>query len=566
VADIDGGEILVRGLVAEGVEIIFAIADISYSPIFRSAEDKGIRLVGGRHESAEVHMAEAWARVTGGIAVAMAGMGPGVANLVPGVINAWIEGAPVVVIATQRTERADRAVRRGRFQYTPQIDVFRPVTKYAGKIPDARRIPEYLREAFRFARSGRPGPVYLEVADEVLRQTVAEEKLSVPEPSRYRPVAAAPAQDAVEEAARMIAEAKEPLLLAGQGVLWADASGALVELAEHAGALMMSTSAARGAVPEHHLHAPNFNLPGGTTAAQQADLVLAVGTQVGEMMGYGRPPRWGQPASQRWIQLDCDPASIGVNREVDQALVGDAKLGLAALTKALREILPKRPLSDAAARHVAGDHEIRTQVLASFPADSDRIHPGYLAARVAEFFPADAIACFDGGNTGIWAHLAHQIQTPRSFLWSGHFGHLGTGLPYAIGAKLAHPNRPVYLFTGDSAFGFNLQELETAAREKLDINIIINCDFAWGMERLGQQLEIGRVIGVDTSHTRYDEVARGMGCHGELIEKSEEIIPALERAAAHRGPAVVQALVDVQANAMPPGLAEFAAMYSAKDD
>jgi len=563
-AEIDGGELLVRGFAAGGVEIIFAIADISYTPVFRSAERAGMRIVGGRHESAEVHMADGWARVTGGIAVAMAGMGPGAANLVPGVINAWIEGTPVVVVATQRTQRSHLSIRRGRFQYTPQIEVFRPVTKFAGQIPDARRIPEYVREAFRCAVTGRPGPVYLEVADEILRQTVEEEKVEVGSLARYRSPAATPDADAIEAASDLLAAAAFPLILVGQGVQSAGATAEVIELAERAGALLMSTSAARGAVPEDHPQVLNLNLAG-SEVTQKADLVLAIGTQIGEMIGYGKPPRWGQPGEQRWIQLDSDPASIGVNRDVDLALLGDARLGAAALDASLQARGVRRPLSEAGRHCVESGRELRTQLLASFSGEAKPIHPGYLAVRVAEFFPQDAIVCFDGGNTGIWAHLAHQIRAPRSFCWSGHFGHLGTGLPYAIAAKLACPDRPVYLFTGDSAFGFNLQELETAVREGVDIVIVINCDYAWGMERLGQQLEMGKAVGVDTSPTRYDQVAMGMGGQGELVDDPQQIGPALKRAAEYPGPAVVQVLVDREINANPPGLAEFAQMYSAVD-
>jgi len=563
---IDGGELLVRGLEAEGVQAIFAIADVSYTPIFRSAEAHGMRIVGARHESANVHMADGWARVTGGIAVAMAGLGPGVANLVPGVITAWIEGIPVLVIATQRTDRAHRAIRRGRFQYTPQIDVFRPVTKFAGAVPDARRIPEYVREAFRCALSGRPGPAYLEVADEVLRQKVDEAKVQGGvEPARYRAAPGAPDRAQLDAAAALLADAAFPLVLAGSGVLRAGAWEELRALVEQTGALLLTTHGARGALPEDHPQVVMFMTPGGAQATREADLVLAVGTQVGEMMGYGRPPRWGAPAAQRWIQLDADPASIGVNREVDLALVGDARAGLGALLAALRARGPARMPGARLRECVAACRQAREAVESLARTDTFPIHPARLAREVASFFPRGAIACFDGGNTTVWAHLFHRFATPRSLLWTSHFGHLGTGLPYAIGAKLACPDRPVYLFTGDSAFGFNLQELETAARERANIVVVINCDFAWGMEHLGQMLEMGKTIGVVTSPVRYDEVARALGCHGERVERAEEIRPALERAAASGKPAVVQVLVDAAENVSPPGLLEFAQMYAALD-
>lgn len=196
--------------------------------------------------------------------------------------------------------------------------------------------------------------------------------------------------------------------------------------------------------------------------------------------------------------------------------------------------------------------------------DSSPVHPGRLAVEVAHFFTDDAIVCFDGGNTGLWAHLAHTFRRPRSLMWTGHFGHLGTGLPYAIGAKLANPDRPVYLLTGDGAFGFNLQELETAARHGVAIIAIVACDFAWGMEEIYMQKVAGTTVNVRHSKVRYDDVARALGCHSELVEHPSELRPALERATASGKPAVVQVVIDDRENINPPGLDDFHGMYAAE--
>ena len=177
--------------------------------------------------------------------------------------------------------------------------------------------------------------------------------------------------------------------------------------------------------------------------------------------------------------------------------------------------------------------------------------------------PGDAIACFDGGNTTLWAHLAHELRHPRSLLWTSHFGHLGTGLPYALGAKLAAPERPVYLLTGDGAFGFNLQELETAAREGIPVVVVVACDFAWGMEVVHMQKAAGTDAGVRMSATRYDEVARAMGCFGVRVRRPDELEPALAAARASGRPAVVQVEIDAGENEQPPGLDDFVAMYAA---
>ena len=172
--------------------------------------------------------------------------------------------------------------------------------------------------------------------------------------------------------------------------------------------------------------------------------------------------------------------------------------------------------------------------------------------------------CIDGGNTGLWAHLACTLRRPRSLLWTGHFGHLGTGLPYAIGAKLAYPDRPVCLLSGDGAFGFNLQELETAARHHANVVAVVSCDFAWGMEEVYMEKVAGTTVGVKHTHVRYDKVAEALGCYGECVEDPSELRPAFERACAAGKPAVVQVVIDDRENINPPGLDDFHGMYAAE--
>jgi acetolactate synthase-1/2/3 large subunit len=337
-------------------------------------------------------------------------------------------------------------------------------------------------------------------------------------------------------------------------------------VAEHVGALVMTTAGARGAVPEDHSQSVGFGFPWGTPAHLDSDVILAVGTVAGETVQFLMPPAWAGPERQRVIHLDADPAQIGVNRAVDLALVGDAKAGLAALLARLRERGSQRAPGDAASTYAREFHEFRDALGDSYAAiDTAPLHPGRLAVEVARFFDDSAIICIDGGNTGLWAHLACTFNRPRSLLWTGHFGHLGTGLPYAIGAKLAHPDRPVCLLSGDGAFGFNLQELETAARHHVNVVAVVSCDFAWGMEEVYMEKTAGTTVGVKHTRVRYDEVARALGGHGECVEHPDDLGPALERACAAGKPAVVQVVVDDRENAHPPGLDEFVGMYAAED-
>jgi len=564
VASIDGGEVVVRAMRAHGIETMFTISDIGQSPMLRSAEQAGLRLVSPRHESAGVHMADGWARARGGLAAVAGAAGPGVANMVPGLICASVEGVPLLAIGTQRVRRSLQALRRGRFQFSPQLEVVKPVTKFAARVERAERLPEFVDEAVRQAISGRPGPAFLEIPVDVLLEEVDEDDVVIGDPSRLIGAPGAPDPQAVAEAARLLREAAFPVIIAGHGVHRANASPALLELAERSGALVMTTAGARGAFPESHPQSIGMTFPWGTPAHLESDVVLAVGTQLGESTQYLQAPGWAGPETQRVVHLDADPRQVGVNREVDVALVGDAAAGLSALAAELAGS-PARQPGEAAASYAAEFHAFRVAIVDSYAAiDASPVHPGRLAVEVARSLPDDAVVCVDGGNTGLWAHLAFSYDHPRSLLWTGHLGHLGTGLPYAIGAKIATPQRPVVLFSGDGAFGFNLQELETAAREGVAVVAVINCDYAWGMEELYMLKVAGTMVNVKQSEVRYDQVARALGCNGELVDAPEHIRPAMDRALAADGPTVIQVVVDDRENVHPPGLDEFHGMYAAE--
>lgn len=562
---IDGGEIIVQAMLAEGIDTLFSISDISQSPMLRSVESHAMRHVGPRHESAAAHMADAYARATGHIAAVAAAAGPGVANLVPGLMCAWKEGVPMLAIGTQRVRRSMHAVRNGRFQHGPQLEVVRPITKYAERAAEARRLPELVREACRHALAGRPGPVYLDVPADILLEEIPADDVTILDPSVYRFAPGAPDPQQVRAAASLLAAADFPLILAGHGVHRADAAGELRSVAEHLGALVMTTAGARGAFPEDHPLSVGMGFPWGSPVHMQSDVILAVGTQIGETMQFLMPPAWAGPDRQRLVHLDSDATSIGVNRVTDVALVGDARAGLAALDVAVREVTGPREPNEVGAGYARDYQLLKTGVTESYLSlDSSPVHPGRLAAEFVGFVPDDAIICVDGGNTGLWAHLSLTFRRPRSLMWTGHFGHLGTGLPYAIGAKVAHPDRPVFLFSGDGAFGFNLQELETAAREGTKVVCVVNCDSAWGMEVLHMQKVAGTTIGVELGEVRYDEVARALGCHGEFVADPADLEAAFARALDTDLPSVIHVAVDAAENTNPPGLDDFASMYAAE--
>jgi acetolactate synthase-1/2/3 large subunit len=555
---IKGGELLLRCLVQEDVRVIFAVPDGAYNSVLGKLKEHGVRLIPPRHEAAAAHMADAWSRATGEPGVCMAGAGPGTANLLSGIITARSEGSPVIAITAQCASKDIYPDRGGVFQYADQIGLFRSATKWNTFVSDPKRIPELVQKAFRVAMSDRPGPVQLDIPEDVLDAEVEEGAVVEPR-QRYRmarPMAADRAL--IKEAAALLTEAALPAVYLGGGVRHSGAWSEARRLAEHLACPVLPSTSGRGLLPEDH---PLYFIPlstGGMSARREADVVLLVGTQLGQHENYGRPPIWGLPGQQKIIQVDVDSEAIGRNRPVDLGLVGDAGATLASLLEEVEAITEPRAPSEKLDefRHQSQAWE---RNLAGLAREGKPIHPAKLMMEVADFFPRDGILVMDGGNTSLYCFQFQRVHEPRSFLWTSEFGHLGTGVPYALGAKLANPDRPVILVTGDSAFGLNIQELETAFREKLPFICVVNCDYRWGMEVPGQIRAFGadNLVGVDHSRARYDQVAEGFGCFGAYVEDPAEIGPALEAAQQSGLPAVIQVVVDQEANVHPPGLAEF---------
>ena len=569
-SEMTGGELLLKCLQGEQVTTLFGVLDGSFNPFLAKLDEYGMRFVNPRHEAAAAHMAEAYARIRGEPAVVMGGIGPGAANLVSGVVTAYAEGSPLIVFSGQRRRNIIYPDRGGSFQNVDLLGLYRPVTKWSAGVRDWRRLPELIRRAFRQATTGRPGPVYLEIPEDIMRGVGNADGVDVWPPEQYRAGRQGVGDPAlVARAAELLAGAQRPCLHAGTGVSWAGAWDAFLALADHLAAAMTTSLGARGVVPEDH---PRYfhplNRDALEAARSEADVVLAVGGRLGELDNWGRAPSWSPPGQQKVIHVDVDPAAIGLNRPVDLGIVGDARAVLAALLVEVQARTPARAEHDGFERYRALTREWREQMAVSLNVPEGQISPGRLVQVVRDFFPREAITVMDGGNTSLWAASFNPIYGPRSYLYTAKFGHLGTGLPYALGAKLAAPERPVYLISGDGALGFNLQELETARRYGLDVTVVVSCDAGWGMERSSQMFaQIGGLVACDFyPETRYDLVAQALGCHGELVQELDQLQPALERAAGSGKPGLIQVLVDPMNNLAPPGLLTFSSMVYRGDD
>jgi acetolactate synthase-1/2/3 large subunit len=568
--EITGGELLLKCLKQEGITILFGVLDGSFNPFLAKLDDYGMRFINPRHEAAAAHMAEAYARIRGEPAVVIGGIGPGASNMISGVITAYAEGSPLVVLSSQRRRNIIYPDRGGAFQNVDLLDLYKPVTKWSAGVRQWRRLPELIRRAFREATSGRPGPVYLEIPEDVMRSGGDPTTIDIWSPGQYR--AGRPSSgDAVlvEQAAEMLVAAERPLLHAGVGASWSGAWDEFVALADHLAAAMTTSLGARGVVPEDH---PRYfhplNRDALETARTEADVVLVVGGRLGELDNWGRAPSWGDPGEQKAIQVDADPTAIGLNRPVDLGIVGDARAVLTALLAAVKKRTEPQAEHDRFAKYRALTQEWHDQMAVSLNVGESQISPGQMVQAVRAFFPRDAITVMDGGNTSLWTASFNPIYTPRSYLYTAKFGHLGTGLPYAIGAKLAAPNRPVYLVSGDGAIGFNIQELETARRYGANIVVVISCDQGWGMERSSQLFaQIGGMVECDFyPEARYDLVAEAFGCQGELVDRPDQLRPALKRAVESGKPALIQVMVDPMNNLAPPGLLVFGSMVYRSED
>lgn len=559
-----GQERLIDLFKEERVTVISGIVDVHFMDFHRAALANGMKMIGTRHEVASVMVAEAASRMSGRPQVAMAAYGPGAANMVGGVVTANKENVPLIVLVSGRGFNTRNVVRSGKFQYWPQLEVFRHITKWAAVVPGIKQLDEVVREAFRHATTGTPGPVYIEVPVDVMW---GESDFPAPlPPEAYRTVTPQAAADAViDQAADLLAQARFPVILAGQGIHVSRTHKDLERLAKILKCPVITTFGGRGALPENDPQTLIFGFAGANRACSEADVVLAVGTSIGESAMCGEPPRWGTYAQQKWIHLERDPSKCHINRFADVSVVGDLRSTLSLLADAMEmHGLFEAPLQLAECR---AEQDKWRAAIAANTHEGNPIDPGRAMLELRAAIPDDAVIAKDGGCTGIWEMCLFEKRS-CDFLSSSHMGHLGSALPYAIGAKLVvGDERQVVVISGDGGLGFQFMEFETAVREGLAITVIVNYDQHWGMELMdfykGPE-SIDECPGTRMALTRYDKMAEAIGGHGEFVEQIEELRPAVERALQSGQPAIVQIMTDVGINANMeklPAVDEYLSIY-----
>ncbi|HPO14170.1 MAG TPA: thiamine pyrophosphate-binding protein [Candidatus Hydrogenedentes bacterium] len=572
-----GGEVVAVMLKNEGVEKVFGIIDGTYVGLYAAFRKHGIDFISPRHEACAVHMAGAYARLTGRLGVAIASNGPGVANVLPGVAVENGEGNRVLLITSTRRVGIGYPDRGGSYQYFNQVGVIEPMAKWSGAVPSFERIPEFMKRAFRKSFHGRPGIVHVDIPENIFNGK--NPMGALPDPKTYRRTAPiAPAPDHVAHAAEMLANARLPLIHAGSGVTHARAFDEIKRVAELLHAPVCTSWGGRGALPEQHeLAIPMVYVDLNDQVRNEADVVLALGSRFGETDWWGKAPNWAQPPKQQLIQVDVDEEILGLNKPAALTVLADAKEFLKGLNAALEKQEGSMPL-EARRQAVARYAEAKAQQRAKLDKSLNDLNTPLVTAHVAnvcqEFFDDDAVYIIDGGNTTIWGMFYHEVRVPNTFLYTAKFGMLGAGVAQTLGAAVARPDKQVYCIIGDGAMGFNVQEIETAVRNNLRVIYLVCCDKQWGMVKMTQQfvfrpwktmikksLDPGETINADLCEIAYDKVAEAMGAHGERVSAPGQLKPALERCAASGKPSVIHVDVDPVKHMWAPNLMTFKKMH-----
>lgn len=521
-----GSQAIIESFLAEGAETIFGYPGGAVIPIYDALYDYRDRIdhILVRHEQAAVHAAEGYARATGRVGVCMVTSGPGATNTVTGLADALLDSTPVVLISGQV---ASSLLGTDAFQETNFIGITQAVTKWNCQVKRAQDIPEAIAKAFYIARSGRPGPVVVDITKDAqvgmmdfCYKKVEHIRSYVPSP--------APDREQVAEAARLINLARRPMALVGQGVLLGNAEKELVAFLEKSGMPAASTLLGLSALPSDHpqnvgmlgMHG-NY---GPNIKNKDCDLLVAIGMRFDDRV-TGDPDKFGMGA--KIIHLEIDPSEVNKIIYADVPVVGDVKQTLPMLT----EMVSAQDHSTWIAEFRACDKVEEQKIIspALYPA-SGRIRMGEAVRKVSDAAPKDTIMVTDVGQHQMFAARYCRYTTPRTLITSGGLGTMGYGLPAAVGAKLGCPDRQVVLFVGDGGLQMNIQELATIMQSRVGVKIVLLNNNYLGMVRQWQELFYNRRYSfTDMLSPEYSLIARANEVGYELVEKREDLDGAIAR-------------------------------------
>ncbi len=544
-----GAQILCECLVREGVEVIFGFPGGAVLPLYDSfPQFPQLRHILVRHEQGAAHAADGYARATGKVGVCLATSGPGATNLVTGIANAHLDSAPIVALTGQV---ARPFIGKDAFQEIDITGITGPITKHNYLVLKAEELAAIVQEAFYIAKSGRPGPVLVDIPRDVFIDEVA---FNYPEKVSLRGYKLTPHGHPVQirKAAKLINECKRPLIIAGRGVILSRAFQQLRELAEKAQIPLTTTLLGIGCFPESHILSLGMLGMHGTAYANMAvdasDLVIAIGMRFDDR-ATGKVSAFAPQA--KIIHIDIDPAEIGKNVRVDVPIVGDVRNVLQVLNE---QITPQT--------HVDWVRQIddwRREHPSNVIRDHDGLLPQYVVSKIYEVTQGDAIIVTGVGQNQMWSARYFGYDKPNRLISSGGLGTMGFELPAAIGAKVGRPELTVWCIAGDGGFQMTIQELATAVQDNIAVKIAIINNGYLGMVRQWQELFYGRrYVATPLSSPDFVKIAEAYGLPGIRVTDKLQVVAAIEEAMAHEGPFLIDFQVEPEENVYPmvaPGAA-----------
>ncbi|MBI2980497.1 MAG: biosynthetic-type acetolactate synthase large subunit [Chloroflexi bacterium] len=537
-----GAQIICESLVREGVDIVFGILGGAVLPFYDTLPQfPQLHHILVRHEQGAAHAADGYARATGKVGVCFATSGPGATNLVTGIANAYLDSAPMVAITGQV---ARPFIGKDAFQEVDITGITLPITKHNYLVLEASSLAKTVKEAFYLARTGRPGPILIDVPRDVFIEEAEFHYPSKIDLPSYKPTLEGhPAQ--IKKAVKLIDEAQRPVIIAGRGVSISGAYTELKQLVETAQIPMVTTLLGIGSFPESHIL--NFGMLGmhgmayANMAVDAADVIIAIGMRFDDR-ATGRVS--GFAPNARIIHIDIDPAEIGKNVRVDVPIVGDVKAVLKELNKL---VAPTERI-----KWVQQLEDWRKEHPITEDSHSAGLLPQYIVHQIYQMTKGDATIVTGVGQHQMWAAQHYWYDKPNRFISSGGLGTMGFGLPAAIGAKIGCPDSTVWLIDGDGSFQMTIQELATIAQENVAVKIAIFNNGYLGMVRQWQELFYGkRYVATSLTCPDYVKIAEGYCIPGVRVTRREEVIPAIAQAMAASGPFLIDFLVEPEENVFP---------------
>ncbi len=541
---LSGAQILCRALLEEGVDVLFGYPGGAIMPFYHALpEYPGLRHVLVRHEQAAAHAADGYARASGRVGVCVATSGPGATNLVTGLATAYMDNSPVVAI-TGQVPRA--MIGKDAFQETDVIGVTQPITKHNVLVDDIAKLGETVREAFAIARDGSPGPVLVDVPKDVQNQkaeyrrgTGSAGRVGKEVPERWLEQ---PREAGLRHAARLIAEAKRPLIMAGHGILLSNAYDELRALAEKTGVPVITTLLGISGIPESHpLH---LGMPGMhgevhvNRAIQHADVILGVGLRFDDRV-TGNVAAFAPRA--KIIHVELDPAEIGRNVPVAVAIVGDAREVLAQLIGVV-----KSRDCDAWREEITGFAKLKSE---AYRGD---LSPESILRTLYDVTEDDCTIVSDVGQHQMWVAKLYPYQRPNSHVTSGGLGTMGFAVPAAMGIHFARPEEAVWAISGDGGFQMNMQEIATMVQERIPVKMAIFNNGYLGMVRQWQQFFHGRRYSATPIWSPdYVKLADAYGIAGWRVTETAQTADVIRAAMTHDGPTLIEFLIEQEANVFP---------------